>query len=90
MYEILKNKISGGQYKPGERVLETKLSLELGVSRSPIPEAFGMLERDELVVGTNGGVAVNLLQMEDIEEVYQCRMEVEPFASKASGRTPYC
>lgn len=35
--------------KPGERILEAKIAEELGVSRSPVREAFRILERYRLV-----------------------------------------
>lgn len=87
VYDILKERILAGNPKPGERLYENKLSEELGVSRSPIREALRMLEQDELVVVTNGGMSVNPMGLADLEEVYQCRMAVEPFAARlASSR----
>lgn len=37
------------EIKPGERILEAKIAEELGVSRSPVREAFRILERYRLV-----------------------------------------
>lgn len=85
VYEILRNMILSGQYKPGERLYENRISEKLGVSRSPIREALRMLAQDELVIVTSNGAAVNPIRVEDLEEVYQCRMAVEPFAARLAA-----
>lgn len=83
VYEIIREKILSGELKGGERIYENKISQELGVSRSPIREALRMLEQDEfLVLNSSSGIIVNPMKFEDMEEIYQCRMAVEPFAAK--------
>lgn len=81
IYEILKNQILMGKLISGERLYENKISQELGVSRSPVREALRMLEQDELVMVTPGGLIVNPMDYSDMEEVYQCRIATEPFAA---------
>lgn len=85
IYEILKNQILNGEISRGERLYENKISQELGVSRSPVREALRMLEQDELVVVTSTGLVVNPMEFSDMEEIYQCRMAVEPFAAKIAA-----
>lgn len=82
VYEILREQILSGELKSGERIYENKISQELGVSRSPIREALRMLEQDELVINSSSGLSVNPMDFKDMEEIYQCRMAVEPFAAK--------
>ena len=45
----LATQIIRGELPPGERILELKLAAELGVSRSPVREAFRMLEKSRLI-----------------------------------------
>lgn len=45
----LTTKIVQFELKPGERIIEAKLSEEMGVSRSPVREALRILEKDRLV-----------------------------------------
>jgi DNA-binding GntR family transcriptional regulator len=85
IYEILKKKIISGELQAGNRIFENKISQELGVSRSPVREALRILEQDELVIVTANGLMVNPMNQEDMEEVYQCRMAVEPFAAKLAA-----
>ena len=47
--EYLSNKIIRSELAPGERILETKVAEELGVSRGPIREALRILEKKRLV-----------------------------------------
>ena len=80
VYQILRESILTGKFRPGERLLEFKLAKELGVSRSPIREALRMLEQDGLVITMENGIVVNPMEVEDIEEIYQCRIATEPYA----------
>lgn len=80
VYQILRESILTGKFRPGERLLELKLSQELGVSRSPVREALRMLEQDGLVVTLDTGTIVNPMDVKDIEEIYQCRIATEPYA----------
>lgn len=80
VYQILRESILTGTYRPGERLLEARLAQELSVSRSPVREALRMLEQDGLVVTMENGTVVNPMEVEDIEEVYQCRIASEPYA----------
>jgi DNA-binding GntR family transcriptional regulator len=49
IFNHLTQKIIDGDLLPGERVFEAKLAKEMGVSRSPVREAFRMLEKSRLV-----------------------------------------
>jgi DNA-binding GntR family transcriptional regulator len=84
-YEILKNEILSGKLKSGERLSESRISQELGVSRSPVREALRMLEQDHLVVLTSSGLIINIMKMSDMEEVYQCRIALEPYAANLAA-----
>ncbi len=46
---VISEKIIRNELKPGERILEAKLAEEMGVSRIPIREALGILEKNKLV-----------------------------------------
>ena len=45
----LRSAILSGQYQPGERLVEDRLSTEMGVSRVPIREALRQLATEGLV-----------------------------------------
>lgn len=68
---LLRNAIINGDIKPGERLNETLISGKLGISRSPIREAFKILESENLVE-TYGrrGTFVKDLSIKEIDEIY--------------------
>ena len=82
VYDYLKEAIIMGGLKPGERLIEEKISEELQVSRSPIREAIRMLEKDGLLlVNSSGGVTVVEPSIQDFKHLYECRVEMEPLAA---------
>jgi DNA-binding GntR family transcriptional regulator len=85
-YEVIKKKILKGMLEPGERLLEAHLANELGVSRNPIREALRLLMQDGLVSATANGQIVHPMTIEDIKEIYECRMMVEPFAASLAAQ----
>lgn len=78
VYENIKKAIINGDLMPGTRLTETKTSEQLGVSTTPVREAFRRLESERLVSNVPyKGAIVQELSMKEIEEVYQCRIALE-------------
>ena len=70
-----------GKLAPGEPLREAALAQMMGVSRGPIREALGRLEREGLVTTpSNGRTIVARLSQEDLEEVYSLRRALEGLA----------
>jgi len=79
----LQNDILNGIYEPGDSLIETKLSEELGVSRTPIREALRQLELEGLVQYIpNKGVIVKGISQKDIQDIYTIRMLIEGLAAR--------
>ncbi|UYO36029.1 GntR family transcriptional regulator [Bacillus zhangzhouensis] len=73
--------IFDGQFQPGERINETQLAKQFGVSRSPVREAMRLLEKDELLIADHrSGYSVYSLTEKDVEELYQIRAALETLA----------
>lgn len=80
-YHSLRAMILEGTLIPGERINETQLAKDFGVSRSPIREAIRVLEREGLIVSDEKAkVMVYQPTFQDVEEIYQCRQALESFA----------
>jgi DNA-binding GntR family transcriptional regulator len=62
------------------------LAKDLGVSRNPIREALRLLMQDGLVQATASGQIVHPMTIENIQEIYECRMMVEPFAASLASQ----
>jgi DNA-binding GntR family transcriptional regulator len=75
--------ILSGQFKPRERLIEMDLISRFGVSRTVIREALKRLEAKGLVRATPyRGVVVADLTVEEIEEIYFVRAELERIAAR--------
>jgi DNA-binding GntR family transcriptional regulator len=76
--EYLREKIITGELKAGQRLNETELSMELGISRPPLREAFRILEENQLIVSMpRKGTFVAEISIEDFVEIYQAREMLE-------------
>jgi DNA-binding GntR family transcriptional regulator len=75
--------ILSGQFKPRERLIEMDLISRFAVSRTVIREALKRLEAKGLVRATPyRGVVVADLTVEEIEEIYFIRAELEKIAAR--------
>jgi DNA-binding GntR family transcriptional regulator len=81
-YELLREWIVGGHYKPGTQLKEEPLARELGLSRTPVRTALKRLVEDGLATANAGqGIHVAEWSEWDIEETFQLRMLLEPYAA---------
>ncbi len=82
VYESLKRSILHGRLKAGQRLIEETLAHQVGISRTPVREAFHKLERDELVMRLpKGGFAVREFTRADVEEIFGIRCALESYAA---------
>jgi DNA-binding GntR family transcriptional regulator len=83
VYEQLKNAILSGAIPKGEKLYESKIALEMGISRTPVREALHALERELLVVGVDKvGYEIPDVTPRDLEEISEIRKTVEELALK--------
>ena len=84
--EAIRRRIASGVLQPGERLTESVLSTELGVSRSPLREALRELEQQGLVVSyPKRGSFVADLSEEDVAEVILLRAWLEGLAARLAS-----
>jgi DNA-binding GntR family transcriptional regulator len=90
MAETLRQKITQGEFTPGERLSEQALSDSLGISRNTLREVFRMLSKDGLVKhAPNRGVFVVIPNIASIIDIYRVRRVIECQAlSQAYPRHP--
>src|SRR6185312_523968 len=76
--ERLRTLIIEGELAPGARLNERELSERLGVSRTPLREAFRMLAADGLLVQLpNRGAQVVSLSREDVRHAFEVMASLE-------------
>src|SRR5699024_9343417 len=82
---VLRKAILKGEFKAGERLVQTELAERIGVSRMPIREALRTLEIEGLVkLEPHKGAVVREISKEDITEIYELRSILEPLALRKS------
>ncbi|MBZ0295931.1 MAG: GntR family transcriptional regulator [Anaerolineae bacterium] len=80
--EQIRTAIIEGRLKPNDHIVESTLSLELEVSRTPIREALILLEREALVVTVpNRGAFVRTFNEDDVKALFSMRTTLENFAA---------
>ena len=76
--QILTDAIVSGRLKPGDRVAESVIARDLGVSRAPVREAGRLLESAGLLVSkANRGFFVRTIDAGDLDSLYELRLCIE-------------
>ncbi|MFC7331037.1 GntR family transcriptional regulator [Marinactinospora rubrisoli] len=79
--QALRRSIIGGELLPGDRVVENRLTKELGISRPPLREALRLLEREGLIRQVaHKGAIVTPLTLHDVYEIVTLRRVLERMA----------
>ena len=88
VYEALLKMLSDGFYAPGKRLTEDRLAADLSVSRTPVREALSQLHRDGLIEmrQSGGGYRVPLPSWKEIDDTFEVRRLLEPFAVESLAR----
>ena len=81
--DYIRGKILSYDLKPGEPISDTKIALEMGevlqikISRSPVREAFTILQSEDFIEVIDGKVCVARITERDIFEICQLRDAIE-------------
>jgi len=86
VYNELKERIVTGRIPPGERLMYETLTVELGISKSPLKEAFLRLEREGLVeIVPRRGTFVRRFDTREVQELYQIREVLEGLSARLAS-----
>ena len=84
--ERLRTLIVEGELAPGTKLNERELSERLGVSRTPLREAFRMLATEGLLLQLpNRGVQVALLSADDVRDAFEVMAALEGLAGELAA-----
>lgn len=87
VYYAILDAIRHGVYKSGDRLLEKEVADRLGVSRTPVREAFSRLQDKGLLEPAPGrGLAVAQISMQQIFELYTLRVELEKLVARSAAQ----
>lgn len=86
-YQELRNRILSGGLAPGVVLEQETLASVLGLSTTPLREALRRLESEELVtVQAHRRVRVAPLSIDELEELYAVRLELDPLAAELAAK----
>ena len=89
IYHTLRSRICLHDYPPGERLREEDIALEFGISRTPVRQVLVKLETEGLLRSVHGvGTIVTDIDVEELAQVYQLRVELAEMIGKLSPMQP--
>jgi DNA-binding GntR family transcriptional regulator len=88
VYDLLRRRIIANELPSGAKLTEDRLAKELGVSRTPVREAFNRLAQEGLVTASPGrGAFVATFSVGDMVQLLEIREALEGMAARlATGR----
>jgi DNA-binding GntR family transcriptional regulator len=88
IFDVLHDKIVSGKYKPGQWLRQDDIATQLGVSMTPVREAFDLLVSAGLAERVAyRGVRIREISTRDIVEAYGLRLYLEVIiAEEAAGK----
>lgn len=82
IYHHLRTKLLAGEFPPGARLDYKKISVEMGVSTTPVREAMGKLASEGLVdLVPRAGAIVRKLGAQEAVQLYGVREAIETYAA---------
>ena len=85
-YQSILDAIDTGVYKPGDRLVESDLADQFGMSRTPIREALQRLETQSLLARDGRSLIVASLDHNQLAELYVVRSELEGLAARLAAK----
>jgi DNA-binding GntR family transcriptional regulator len=87
IFDVLHDKIVSGKYKPGQWLRQDDIATQLGVSMTPVREAFDLLVASGLAERVAyRGVRVREISTKDIVEAYGLRLYLEVVIAEEAAR----
>ncbi|MCR9148856.1 MAG: GntR family transcriptional regulator [Rhodobacteraceae bacterium] len=87
IHDLIRSRILRGEIGPDDKLVDTALAEELGVSRMPVREAMMQLVSEGYLEGTSRGFALARLGPERVLEVFLLRRLLEPRAAAGAAQT---
>jgi DNA-binding GntR family transcriptional regulator len=85
VYLTLREQLLHRQPGPNGRIVEKQITDALGVSRTPVREALSLLASEGLLVSTHHGYKVPEFLLDDVLNVFEVRMLLEPVAARQAA-----
>ena len=84
---ILRKAIYSGEYKGGDELSLTDIAAKMGISRTPVREAFQVLESEGLItLRMNKGAIVNNIDRKFVKDIFEMRILMESEAAYRAAK----
>jgi len=84
-YDFIKSRILSNEYKPAQKLIESQLSSQIGVSRNTVKLALLRLEKERLVeIEKNRGAIVKAFTLEEVLNYLEIRIYLECLIIKSA------
>src|SRR5947209_8174671 len=85
-YDAIWRQLIKRERQPGERLADTELAAQLGISRTPVRQALHRLAQEDLVrFDARHGFSVKVFTAEDVREIYDVRCALEVLALRQAA-----
>ncbi len=85
----LSQRIVGGVYAPGQRIMEQAIADEFAVSRGPVREALRLLEKDGLLtILARRGAQITNLSIAEVREIFDIRAMLNGLRDRLIAEDP--
>ena len=86
VHRSILSSIASGQLRPGERIIQEQLALQLGISRQPVQQALTLLRKEGVLTDAPGrGLQVAPLDLEHVRHMYEVRAVIEGLAFRCAA-----
>ena len=86
IHDTIRSRILRGEVAPEDRLVDTAIAAEMGVSRMPVREALMQLVSEGYLEGTTRGFALPRLGHDRIAEIFLLRRLLEPRAAASAAQ----
>lgn len=86
IHDVIRSRILRGEIGPDDRLVDTAIASDMGVSRMPVREALMQLVSEGYLEGTTRGFALPRLGPERILEIFVLRRLLEPHAAGSAAQ----
>lgn len=87
IHDLIRSRILRGEIGPDDKLVDTALAEDMGVSRMPVREAMMQLVSEGYLEGTSRGFALARLGPERVLEVFLLRRLLEPRAAASAAQS---
>jgi len=85
-YELIREKITTLELKPGSSIDESKLAKEIDTGLTPVREALKLLIHEHLVEAPPRGLYVTEVKIDELQKISNIRLLLEPYTARQAAK----